>query len=262
MSTVSLLEAATRYVSSLAKNANASTQAEVNRFVRWYGANRLTDELRGHDISLYGEELGAASAEAKRRADQVRGFLSFLKKEGMTPANLAPHLRLKKSAKGAVTRSVKQQVVEVTAEGYEALKKELETLKGQRPQVREEIRRAMLDKDFRENAPLDAAKDKQAHLEGRIREIDVTLKRAVVVEKVDSPGSRVRVGSTVEVTNLRSGASLRYTIVGLNEGNAAEGRISNVSPIGKALLKRSEGEEVKVNVPAGVLRLRIEKVEG
>jgi transcription elongation factor GreA len=262
MSTVSLLEAAARYVSSLAKNASASAQAEVNRFVRWYGANRLTDELRGHEVSLYGEDLGAATAEAKRRADQVRGFLSFLKKEGMTPANLAPHLRLKKSAKGAVTRSVKQQVVEVTAEGHKALKEELETLKAKRPQVREEIRRAMLDKDFRENAPLDAAKDKQAHLEARIREIDGTLKRAVVVEKVDSAGSRVRVGSTVEVTNLRSGASLRYTIVGLNEGNAAKGKISNVSPIGKALLKRSEGEEVKVNVPAGVLRLRIEKVEG
>ncbi len=262
MSTVSLLEAATRYVSSLAKSASASAQTEVNRFVRWYGASRLTDELRGHDISLYGEELGAATAEAKRRADQVRGFLSYLKKEGMTPTNLAPHLRLKKSAKGAVTRSVKQRAVEVTAEGHEALKGELEALKSQRPQVREDIRLAMLDKDFRENAPLDAAKDKQAHLEARIREIDGTLKYAVIVKKVDGIGSRVRVGSTVEMTNLSSGASLRYTIVGVNEGNAAEGKISNASPIGKALLKRREGEEVKVNIPAGVLRLRIEKIEG
>ncbi len=262
MSTVSLLEAATRYVSSLAKSASASAQAEVNRFVRWYGASRLTDELRGHDISLYGEELGAATAEAKRRADQVRGFLSYLKKEGMTPTNLAPHLRLKKSAKGAVTSSVKQRVVEVTAGGHEALKGELEVLKSQRPQVREEIRRAMLDKDFRENAPLDAAKDKQGHLEARIREIDETLKHAVIVKKVDGAGSRVQVGSTVEVTNLSSGASLRYTIVGVNEGNAAEGKISNVSPIGKALLKQREGEEVKVDIPAGVLRLRIEKIEG
>ncbi len=262
MSTVSLLDAATRYVSSLAKSASAPAQAEVNRFVRWYGASRLTDELRGHDISLYGEELGAATVESKRRAEQVRGFLSYLKKEGMTPTNLAPHLRLKKSAKGAVAGSVKQRVVEVTAEGHEALKGELEALKSQRPQVREEIRRAMLDKDFRENAPLDAAKDKQAHLEARIREIDGTLKHAVIVKKVDGAGSRVRVGSTVEVTNLSSGASLRYTIVGLNEGNAAEGKISNVSPMGKALLKRREGEEVKVDVPAGVLRMRIEKIEG
>lgn len=262
MSTVSLLVAAKRYASSLAKSANASAQAEVNRFVRWYGASRLTEELRGHDISLYGEELGAATVEAKRRADQVRGFLSYLKKEEMTSTNLAPHLRLKKSGKGVATRSVRQQTIEVTAEGHKALKSELEALKSQRPQVREDIRLAMQDKDFRENAPLDAAKDKQAHLEARIREIDGTLKHAVIVKKVDGPGSRVRVGSTVDMTNLSSGASLRYTIVGLNEGNAAQGKITNVSPIGKALLKRKEGEEVKVNIPAGVLRLRIEKIEG
>ena len=154
-----------------------------------------------------------------------------------------------------------QQVVELTREGHEALEIEVEALKAQRPQVREEIRAAMLDKDFRENAPLDAAKEKQAHLESRIRQIDETLKRAVVVEGV-AGGSRVQIGSTVQVANLKSGASLRYTIVGSNEGNAAEGKISNASPIGKALLDRSVGDEVKVSVPAGVLRLRVEKVEG
>jgi transcription elongation factor GreA len=261
MSTVSLLEAATRYAASLGGDARAAAVAEVNRFVRWYGASRLTGELRGHDISLYGEELGAATREAKRRADRVRGFLSFLKKEGLTSTSLASHLRLRKDTKAVVGGS-EERVVEVTAEGHQALKAELETLKGQRPQVREEIRRAMLDKDFRENAPLDAAKEKQGHLESRIREIEETLKRAVIAERPDAGGSRVQVGSTVEVTNLGSGASLRYTIVGANEGNAAEGKISNVSPIGKALLERSKGEEVKVSVPAGELRLRIEKIEG
>jgi len=262
MSTVTLLEAATRYVASLDGDARASAQAEVNRFVRWYGANRLTSELRGHDVSLYGEELGAATAEAKRRADQVRGFLAFLKKAGMTATSLAPHLRLKKSTRVAAAGAEGRRVVELTAEGHEGLKGELEALEAQRPQVREEIRLAMLDKDFRENAPLDAAKEKQAHLELRIREIEGTLKHAVVVEKRNEGGQRVMVGSTVQVTNLGSGASLRYTIVGANEGNAAAGKISSASPIGKALMDRGKGEEVEISVPAGVLRLRIEKVEG
>jgi transcription elongation factor GreA len=262
MSTVTLLEAATQYVASLDGDARASAQAEVNRFVRWYGANRLTSEMRGHDVSLYGEELGAATAEAKRRADQVRTFLSFLKKKGMTPASLASHLRLKKGSTVAAGGAKERREVEVTAEGHEALKVELEALQGQRPQVREEIRLAMLDKDFRENAPLDAAKDRQAHLELRIHEIEETLKRAVVVEKGGGGGARVRIGSTVEVTNLSSGASLRYTIVGVNEGDAAAGKISNVSPIGRALKDKRKGQEVEVSVPAGVLRLRIEKVEG
>ncbi len=262
MSTVSLLEAATQYVASLSGDTRASARAEVNRFVRWYGANRLTGELRGHEVSLYGEELGAATAGAKRRAEEVRAFLVFLKKEGMTPSNLAPHLRLKKSIRAVVGGSQEERVVEVTAEGHQALKGELEALKSQRPQVREEIRWAMLDKDFRENAPLDAAKEKQAHLESRIREIDEALKQAVIVGTGGGGGSRVRVGSTVEVTNLGSGASLRYTVVGANEGNAAEGKISNASPIGRALLERRQGEEVNVSVPAGELKLRIEKIEG
>jgi transcription elongation factor GreA len=260
MSTFTLLEAATQYVASLGGDARGSAQSEVNRFVRWYGANRLTSEMRGHDVSLYGEELGAATVEAKRRADQVRAFLTFLRKKGMTPTSLAAHLRLKKSTMMATAGSKERRRVEQTAEGIEALKVELEALEGQRPQVREEIRLAMLDKDFRENAPLDAAKDKQAHLEMRIHEIEETLRQAVIVGKRGG-GARVRIGRTVDVTNLISGASLRYTIVGVNEGDAAAGKISNVSPIGKALVGKGEGEEVEVSVPAGVLRLRIEKVE-
>jgi transcription elongation factor GreA len=261
MTTESLLEAATRYIATLQGDARASAQAEVNRFVRWYGANRLTSELRGHEVSLYGEELGVATAEAKRRADQVRGFLVYLKKTGVTPSNLAPHLRLKKSARAALSGPDDLRVVELTREGHEALLEELEALKAQRPQVRETIREAMLDKDFRENAPLDAAKEKQAHLESRVREIEETLKHAVIADSAGGASSRVRIGSTVQVANLSSGASRRYTIVGENEGNAAEGKISHVSPIGKALLERGEGEEVEVSVPAGVLRLRIEKIE-
>lgn len=260
MSSVSLLEAATRYVESLGNDARVLAQAEVNRFVRWYGANRLTGELRGHEVSLYGDELGSATAEAKRRADRVRQFLSYLNKKGMTSTSLAPHLRLKKNTKAGAAVAEERPGVEVTVEGLESLKDELEALKAQRPEVREEIRLAMLDKDFRENAPLDAAKDNQAHLEARIREIEATLKRAVIVERVVG-GSRVQIGSTVEVTNLSSGDSRRYTIVGANEGDAGQGKISNVSPIGKALMDGSEGREVEVSIPAGVLRLRIEKIE-
>jgi transcription elongation factor GreA len=262
MSTVTLLEAATQYVASLDGDARALAQAEVNRFVRWYGASRLTSELRGHDVSLYGEELGAGTAEAKRRADQVRAFLTFLKKKGMTPTSLASHLRLKKSTTVTAAGSRRRREVALTAAGHEAMKAELEALEEQRPQVREEIRLAMLDKDFRENAPLDAAKEKQAHLESRIQEIEETLREAAVVEKRNEGGARVRIGSTVEVTNLGSGGSLSYTIVGTNEGDAAAGKISNASPIGKALMDRSAGQEVEVSVPAGVLRLRIEKIEG
>jgi transcription elongation factor GreA len=263
MSTVSLLDAATRYIATLDGKSRNAVQAEVNRFVRWYGANRLTGELRPHNVSLYAEELGPATDDAKRRAERVRGFLSYLKKESLVADSLAPHLRLRKNTNRASTsRAAERKAVELTAEGKAALEAELESLKGQRPLVREEIRKAMLDKDFRENAPLDAAKDKQAHLEARIREIDEALKHAVIVDKRNADSSRVHIGSTVVATNLGSGAVVRYTIVGGSEGNAAQGKITNASPIGGALLDHSEGDEVKVTVPAGTLRLRIDKIEG
>lgn len=266
MSTVSLLEAATRYIGSLDGDDRSSIQAGVNRFVRWYGLNRPLDGLRGHEVSLYAEELGPATPDAKRRAEHVKGFLAFLKKQGLVSENFGTHLKLKKGTKSLSARSAggQRRVIELTADGHQALQDELESLKGQRPQVREEIRRAMQDKDFRENAPLDAAKDKQAHLESRIRDIDETLKHAEVVGKTagDGGGSRVHIGSTVSVTNLGSGAALRYMIVGESEGNASAGKISNVSPIGKALVGRSPGEEIQVSVPAGVLRLRVDSIEG
>jgi len=150
-------------------------------------------------------------------------------------------------------------MVELTREGIEALRGELDTLVSQRSGVREEIRKAMLDKDFRENAPLDAAKDKQGHIEARIREIEATLKRAVVVQQ-SAEGDRVQVGVTVHVRNLRSGAINRFTIVGPTESNAADGRISSVSPVGRSLIDRSVGDEVEVSAPAGMMRLRVERI--
>lgn len=257
---LSLSEAAARYLASLKEKERAASQSEVNRFVRWYGANRPVSELRGHDIARYAETLGPATPEATRRADQVRGFLSFLKREGLTETNLRSHLRLRKNTLQDSAPAPRVAPVEMTREGEQALRAELEALIRQRPQIREEIRRAMMDKDFRENAPLDAAKEKLAHLESRIREIEAQLKHAVIVEG-DRQGARVTLGSTVVVRNLVSGAVVRYTIVGAGEASAAEGKISSASPVGRALLDAAEGDEVEVEAPAGVMRFRIERIE-
>ena len=132
---------------------------------------------------------------------------------------------------------------------------------GDRLLVREEIRKAMLDKDFRENSPLDAAKDKQGHIEARVRDIEAMLKRAVIVDDKARTG-RVRVGSTVRVKNAGSGKVTEYAIVGPTEANAAEGKISSVSPVGKALLDCVPGDEVEVSVPSGTVKLHVEAVQG
>jgi transcription elongation factor GreA len=257
----SLSDAASKFAASLSPAARTVAMGDVNRFVRWFGPERPPAQIRGHDVELYAEALGPAVPETSKKADQVRAFLSYMKKEGIVASSLAPHLRLRKSMKrsGAATVKRDPDTVELTADGIAALNSERDSLIAQRPAIREEIRRAMLDKDFRENAPLDAAKDKQGHVEARIREIEAMLRRAV---EVDSSGAsdRVRVGVVVSVTNLKDGSSRQFSIVGPTEANAADGKISSVSPVGKALLDHKAGDEVEVSVPSGVQRFRIEEV--
>ncbi|MDO8614562.1 MAG: transcription elongation factor GreA [Dehalococcoidia bacterium] len=262
MADVTLSEAAARFAESLRGPSRQAAMLEVTRFVAWYGRDRRLLELRGHDISLYADVLGPATPDVIQRADQVRSFLAYLKKQALTDSNFAPHLRVRKSPKSAAGAASAPQpsMVELTREGIDALTAERETLLEQRLLVREDIRTAMLDKDFRENSPLDAAKNKQGHLEARLREIEEMLKRAVVVEAGQRSG-RVRVGSAVHVRNLGSDRVVRYSIVGPTEANAADGKISSVSPVGKALLDRTVGDEVEVSVPAGVMRLKVEQIE-
>jgi transcription elongation factor GreA len=261
--TPTLTEAASRYLASLPPQQRQESQPEVYRFVRWYGAERRTDELRGHDVSAYAEALGATAVDSSQRLEVLRGFFAFVRKQGFAPTNLATHLRLRKTAAPAVGRGVAMQEIHLTPDGHAALLAELGNLRSQRPRVAEELRRAMADKDFRENAPLDAAREHQAYLEARIREIEATLKRAVIVVGGASPESnaRIGVGSTILLRNLKSGAEVRYILVSPSEVNPAEGKISFASPVGKALLERSVGEEVDVKAPAGTLRFRIESVE-
>jgi transcription elongation factor GreA len=260
MADVTLADAAQRFMASVKDAGRGPAHAELMRFVKWYGQDRPLGQLRGHEISLYADVLGPAGPDSSRRADYIRSFLVFLKKEGLTESNLGTHLRLRKSgtkASGSAGRPA-PATVELTGEGIEALKTELETLVGQRVVVREEIRKAMLDKDFRENAPLDAAKDKQGHMEARIREIEAMLKRAVVVQGAHR--DRIHVGATVHVRNLNSGAVNRFIIVGPTEANAADGKISSASPVGRSLLQRTVGDEVEVSAPAGTMRFKIERI--
>lgn len=258
-----LSQAAAMFVASLSAESRRDSQAEVYRFARWLGADRAIGDLRGHDVALYADVLGPASPEVLRRAETVRSFLSFARKEGLIATNLAPHLRLRKSPQptGAAAAPPPKKT-QLTAEGHASLQEELKALKEQRPVVAEELRVARQDKDVRENAPLDAALDRQAHLEARIRELDTLLKHAEVLGGSSDFGTKAHLGSTLLVRDLASGASVRYTLVSPSEVSPAQGKISVASPVGGALIERVVGDEVEVLVPAGILRFRIEEIIG
>ena len=152
---------------------------------------------------------------------------------------------------------------QLTQEGYDRLVTQLDDLKDQRALVLEDITRAMADKDFRENAPLDAAKDQQGIVELRIRELEASINNAQILpEGASSKVARSSVGAKVTLKDTNSGKTLAYTLVDVREADVSEGKISTTSPVGQALLDRMVGEEVTINVPKGTLRYLVQRITG
>jgi transcription elongation factor GreA len=122
----------------------------------------------------------------------------------------------------------------------------------------------MEDKDFRENAPLDAAKERQGIVESRIRELEAGITRAQIISTDMPKGKRQRVavGTRVTLKDVSSGKQIKYTLVDVREADVTSGRISTVSPVGQALLDRMVGEEISINVPKGTLRYTLEDIGG
>lgn len=143
----------------------------------------------------------------------------------------------------------------LTPEEHTKREKELEhLLTVRRPEVAEKIRRAKEMGGTDHNAEYEDAKNEQAFVEGHILELEDLLKNAVIIqpEKADE----VKLGSRVTVVN-QDGKRESYTIVGSSEANPGEGKISNLSPVGRALLGKRKGHSVEVPTPAGTIRLRI-----
>ena len=147
----------------------------------------------------------------------------------------------------------------LTKEGKEELEKRLEYLKVEkRAEITERIKTAREFGDLSENAEYDAAKNEQAMIEGEIVEIEEKLKRAVII-KDNVKKDKVSLGSKVDFVD-EDGEEYTYSIVGTTEADAEQGRISNESPIGNALLEKKAGDVIKVAVPAGIMTITIKKV--
>jgi transcription elongation factor GreA len=151
----------------------------------------------------------------------------------------------------------------LTKEGFQKLQEELDHLRTtKRQEVADRLHEAMEGGDLIENAEYEAAKNEQAFVEGRIQELDMLLATARVIEPEDKnhPDGTVVVGSTVTIQEAGSDAET-YTIVGAAEANPREGKISNESPIGKAILNHEVGETVSVEAPSGTYKVKIVKVK-
>ena len=150
--------------------------------------------------------------------------------------------------------------VPMLAEGYEKLTADLQALRQERPKIVDAIEEARAHGDLSENAEYHAAKERQGQVEAQIAEIEDRVSRAQIIDPASLSGDKVVFGATVTVLD-DDDKPQRYQIVGMTEADARQGRISYDSPLGRALIGKTVGEEVEVTVPSGDRFYQVKKIE-
>ncbi len=150
--------------------------------------------------------------------------------------------------------------VPMTPDGHAALTAELIALKAERPQISQEIGIARDHGDLKENAEYHAAKDKQGMCEARIAEIEDRLSRADVIDPSTLGGDRVKFGAFVELEDMDNGTVVTYRLVGPDESDLKQGKISITSPVARAIVGKEIGDEVQVQTPGGVRNYEVSDV--
>jgi transcription elongation factor GreA len=255
----SLGDTVTQFLLTVSPETSSETQQEIFKFIRWFGGERKILTITSQEIANYSDQFQVPTAQATTHLNAVKQFLAYAFKQGFINSNLAAHLKVKKiSAKSqpSTTGRIGEEVA-LTRQGYEELKGKLAALKEERPKIVEELRRAASDKDFRENAPLEAAREKQGHIEGQILELENTLKNARIIQASVQNGMKVTMGDTILVTDVASGEKINYTLVSSKEANIQLGKISLVSPMGQALFNKEVGDIFEVSAPSGIIKYKI-----
>ena len=169
-----------------------------------------------------------------------------------------PHISYRRN--GEETMATKKKML-YTQEGYDLLVKELNYLKNEkREEIKEAIAVARSFGDLSENAEYDEARNEQAKTEARIAELEGLIENALIVDEDAIDASIVNIGSAVKVLDIEEKEEVEYSIVGSIEADPFENKISDQSPIGKALVGSKVGDEVSVEVPGGVIRFKILEV--
>lgn len=257
-------QAISSYLSIVPLPDREATARELGRFARWLGTDTVVSQISAVDVSRYQEQFPESSVDVNARLLPVKSFLTSLKTQKLTATNLGAHIRLRRAPTRLRAATEREQAdmepVRITEEGFTRLQHELEHLeKTVRPEVTESLKNAFADKDFRENAPYDAAKQRLSEVQGRINDIRRTLSAASIYT-ADSTET-VDIGTTVTLHSLSDDELVAFTIVGAGEVSPREGRISVQSPVGKALFERRPGEVVEVQTPAGAHAYRIERID-
>ncbi len=251
----------------------------VTRFLWHFGPSTLVSELSPKSMEGFQETIGSNTMDPAARLQPVKEFLRYCWKQGYTVTlgasgdaeaqNLGNFLRIKRPTTvvrdSSSFKHEEAQIFEMTASGLEHLHAELAQLQAEMPEAVQAVAAAREDKDIRENAPLEAAREHQERLKSRIDELEYQIAHAVVREQQET--GRAKLGSRVSVVEIDEngdmlGDAREYTLVGTTEANAAALRISVESPLGRGLLDQTANGRIEIQAPSGRKRFRLLAVNG
>ena len=248
-------EAITEYVMSVPDEKKRTIHPELTKFARWIGATNTLTSLRPSNVSPYSETFGTSASETnKQRVAAVKDFLNYAKKKGYIDISLAPHIRVRKPTLNAVRGTAMRRrtsEVQITRQGYDEMVNRLEVLRNETVRLADEIERAAASGDVRENSPLEAARENQGMVLAQINRLESTLKVATIIEESERVNDQVQIGSWVTLEKGGSDINVDYQVVAANEANPLRNKISDISPLGSAILGSKIGDEVTVKAPAG-----------
>ena len=261
----STLEAAVAlYLQNLSK-PDLTTQQEVGSLLRHFGRQFQLSQLTPRDVETYSNLITANTDSGPRRVKVLKEFFTYVVVQCELPVALASHVKPRRIGKVQGSENAKKQPKErsqLTPEGHAQLLERLSVLKEELVRTADDIKKAAADKDVRENAPLETARQQQGQLMAQVRSIEATLEGAQILSS-SAPGirTRVRQGTRVTMQEVGSGKEISYQLVDPQEVKPHEGKISTASPVGRALLDKLVGDEVSVASPRGTVRYRIARIE-
>jgi len=254
-------DAIRNYISAMKPEVRPIGAPVLQGFSRWFGAERSIKEIDPVQLERYQEQMANSGQDPANKLEPLRHFLSDARAKKLIDVALASHVKIRRKTaleRQPLGKPVEIEAIDMTRSGFEQLRTELTRLEADDlPAAIIEMSKAAADKDFRENAPYDAAKQHRAEIQRKIDEIKETLSRAAVVDEAGV--DRATVGNIVVVRDLDEDEEFTYTLVGPGERGA--GKISVQSPVGKALVDHAVGDVVAVTVPAGIHHYRVERIE-
>lgn len=257
-----LEQSSEEFVNHLPEAEREPNRKELNNFLRWYGRGKKIKDISAQALEDYSVFLSGSRSKATESLKPVKAFFTYARKKGWTPPNLSASLKVPKTkaASSAASKALPEELI-LTQDGYQQMKEELKGLKKLSPELAEEIRKAAADKDVRENAPLEAARERQGKVESKIRELEEVLASARIAPTEKEKLCKIDIGSRITICEVNSKEAVCYLLVEPAEANPIIGKISISSPVGKALRGKWIGERVDVAAPGGLVRYSIEAVE-